>query len=1068
MWTDPCRRPEGQLGGEPPAAIPPAGKPRGGAKGGRRGPGPGWAGSGPESDGGRRDKAAPGGKKKRGGVPFRQSGGGGGGGSRGYSSSDSDQPARAGRRTASEILSATLHGSLPPAFSEEDSAELNTRLQRQGWMFRLPSLAGRTAAISAQAVTECLDELPGRQAYATFRTQKPEPVTMLQALNLALSWCTTPLCDEDCFRLLDTVPPYALEGAAGAAASSEVVHAALAALHSFFRHCFPKKKQSVVARSLALLPQSSQGAARGFSGAAPAHQMLLNRPTFAEPNLLMFLYYDATACTDAVRLQSLKTLCQLIEHLGQVMQQAKAPPDSAFGTRSFVSYSEKLGNVLMELHRGVLHALVRASRLPMLPSGSGQPGKKGAAADAAARQCAAGFNIFATPAYTTSTLHLLQNTASITPYAKLPTVARSFVQQILPVIDHLLLTSPDKGTILCCLQVLSIAAGTKAPFAEFHEALYRQPAPPQAAAAPEKKEDDSDQLPPSASSSVVPRPIEAVGEAPTSPQGGGKRVVVGEAWPSFAMHDVLEKTIELGQPACFTAYRHEAVRLWAAVARNYPKMVSKRWDQVLPIVQALFEAPDQMSKLTATAFVTAASDYGAPSLFLQTDEIPVIDFNIFGTDLLPPGARELSDTPPRSRDTPPRSRDSPPAKSAFPARKLSSSSVDAAAANPLNTSMESLNASLDLEGAKQVVAVGSLQRQPTGVDANGESGSLSVREGVLTSRPQELIRVLTHLVLPLTEDPVAAVRGHAVAAFGNIPIDVLNDDRRCLPDSLFEPLFVRLLQLSRDENNTVRGSVAKVFGTWASSSRVLSSKKREIITSLVDMLSADPQQLHQKAGWALASVSDLLKASQADSKPADTPEDREDEALIRKMVDCCLKNVEKYRNSGKQPWNVVRALGNAAQLHKGDVGPVFTALASLFEDANVKVRWNTAYAVAQSFRNQHLRESLRRSPEASSDVTNALIPVISKLCVVLYTESNFKVRIQACWALSALNHYPCTTETLPILLRSIMQALDQSSAQAVDFEQYKYKEVLSVSLKGVLLHTLRFAVKSLELSFEND
>eukprot|EP01060_Flectonema_neradi_P039330 TRINITY_DN8614_c0_g1_i2.p1 TRINITY_DN8614_c0_g1~~TRINITY_DN8614_c0_g1_i2.p1 ORF type:complete len:901 (+),score=129.10 TRINITY_DN8614_c0_g1_i2:144-2846(+) len=330
--------------------------------------------------------------------------------------------------------------------------------------------------------------------------------------------------------------------------------------------------------------------------------------------------------------------------------------------------------------------------------------------------------------------------------------------------------------------------------------------------------------------------------------------------------------------------------------------------------------------------------------------------------------------------------------------------------------------------SETITQAGTLQRRPTGAE-------LATSRCVLANKPKVLIEVINSLVIPLCNDPVAAVKSHAIAVLGNIPPSLLDS----MPESGFVKLFEVVVDSSTGSPAT-RGAVARVLGSWAPSQRIM--ERRKIVANvLLSMFEVSQQGLHQKAAWAIASFCDQMRETMGVG----------DQEIISAIVHACVQQLSKY--NGKTPWNVVRALGNSGLLYEGKIEEVLQALLTQFDDSNVKVRWNTAYAVAQLFRNPTLRQT-----DASIE---SLARLVSRLCVILHTEVNFKVRIQACWALSALTKFPRSALTLPLALRGVAQALEAGSKD-VDFESYRYRDVLMVSLKGLLLHVVRSSLRESE------
>ena len=809
------------LGALPPPLTPPPTPPQKQTHRGRRKGGGSGAGGGSQSDGGYRSAGSTSASDGAGGRR-RKAGGGGAGGA-----------------GASGGILQDMGNLGGDAFLEETLQEVNARLAEVGITVRLPTVSEREPADSLRLITTVGPLLES--------CAKEHAPGLLQCLGIALSWQKEALTTEVVTQVLDALRAHCRSDA------EDTRYHTLAALNSLFKNCFPKKKNAVQELVLALLPGTDGDASEGPLGA-----MLLRDSSHR------------------VRTLAAGVVTHLVEQTAHLMAQAEPTRPS---NRSFLSFSERLGCILHQVH-----AL-----------------------------CIAALRGMETPAYAplaAAVLHLLQSTVAITSYHKLPATA-DLLGAFVPALFEMSVGT-EKGVIIAAMQVLCSAVGTKRPYAQMGAAL-------------------------------------------------------------LVVDTYLELVIETARTRCFVAYKHEVVRLWSAIARSYPAVVEPRLHQLLLLAQELKDAPDQMSKLTAILFVSAASDQGMPCLLQPNEEIPVIDFACFGDSHLPPGADPA-----------------------------------------------------------EVNLAGDLRRKPTGAEG-------AAHACVFSSQPGLFFEVLTMMVLPLTSDPVAAVRGHAILTMGNIPPLTLDS----LAPEIFTSLLDTLLLLCGDENATVKGAAAKVLGVWVASSAVLAHRGR-IVAALIDMFRFEQQALHQKAAWALSSLCEQLRAA---------PQEAADTGILQSIVQCCMEVLEQRK--GKVPWNVVRALGNSGYLYAGPLDSVLKALARLFDDANVKVRWNTAYAIAQIFRNPHLRG---QAAEGQGAEPVGAVALVTRLCSVLRQEVNFKVRIQACWALSALKDFPVPHATLPVALEAVVDAL-KTCGSHVDFEQYKYRDVLTVSLKGLLLHVLRFCLE---------
>eukprot|EP01062_Namystynia_karyoxenos_P028929 TRINITY_DN21842_c0_g3_i1.p1 TRINITY_DN21842_c0_g3~~TRINITY_DN21842_c0_g3_i1.p1 ORF type:complete len:976 (+),score=277.12 TRINITY_DN21842_c0_g3_i1:91-3018(+) len=468
-----------------------------------------------------------------------------------------------------------------------------------------------------------------------------------------------------------------------------------------------------------------------------------------------------------------------------------------------------------------------------------------------------------------------------------------------------------------------------------------------------------------------------------------------------AAAEVLGVLLELLHPRHSLPERHESLRAWAALARNYPAPVRARWEALGSAAGRLVQTPDQQTKLSVVCFASAATEPGGAQTSAQpSEELPGVEADEFGAAALPPGARR------------------------------------------------SCSHAAEAEGMRRRLA-------PQAADGQG---------GAVHGDPVLCCRCIRQLVLPLLRDELPAVRAHAVAVLGNLSGPALDQ----IPAEDFSELLSEAAQLLGDVNMTVRGTSARVCGLWLCSSRGL-RERHSIGEQLVELLRAPeaPWALQQKLGWALAALCDRLRdpACQAPPLGPDPEVRRElelrarDAALRRAILEACCQALQAAAarpppKSGapKCAWQVLRAAAAAGQGLDCEPAAIASAVeccAAALSDPSVKARWNAAAALGP----------LLRSPICGSEATaSAVRRAAARLAAALHEEQNFKVRVQACWALAAIHSFPAPEETIAEVLEGLRQALLATEAEGMDFEQFRFKEVLLISLRGLLLHVLRAAV----------
>eukprot|EP01065_Artemidia_motanka_P018341 TRINITY_DN21660_c0_g1_i1.p1 TRINITY_DN21660_c0_g1~~TRINITY_DN21660_c0_g1_i1.p1 ORF type:complete len:939 (+),score=172.17 TRINITY_DN21660_c0_g1_i1:47-2863(+) len=329
--------------------------------------------------------------------------------------------------------------------------------------------------------------------------------------------------------------------------------------------------------------------------------------------------------------------------------------------------------------------------------------------------------------------------------------------------------------------------------------------------------------------------------------------------------------------------------------------------------------------------------------------------------------------------------------------------------------------------------------------------------GAIHENVGSICRALDTLVLPLLSDAHAAVRGHAVAALANLTPELMAR----LEHADFDRYLSVVLRALGDDHPTVRGAAARVCGLWLYSARGMAARHR-LCGPLVAMLAKEqPFALQQKLGWVLVIVCERLRepAMQAPPKGADAELRRElelrsrDSALVTEVVQSSCRALAAVPRGGKCPWQLLRAAsvsGQSSDCNPSHVAEAISCCAGALLDSSVKARWNAAAA---------LNQVLQNTTADSAECTAAVDEAVARLADALQAESNYKVRIQGCWALAAVGRF--SDVALRCAIGGVVGAIARAEAEAgsLDFDQLRYKDMLLISLKGVLLHVLRSAVK---------
>lgn len=294
-------------------------------------------------------------------------------------------------------------------------------------------------------------------------------------------------------------------------------------------------------------------------------------------------------------------------------------------------------------------------------------------------------------------------------------------------------------------------------------------------------------------------------------------------------------------------------------------------------------------------------------------------------------------------------------------------------------------------------------------------------------------------------------------------------------------MFTHLKQCVKDTAASVRASGCRTLGVFVTFPCLRDDVQNmeHTVTDLHTLLNDEVLNVRIRACWALANMCDSIRHAKWCNEQTPHAEPIIVNASLLVLNSCC--------ESDKVRANSVRALGNVASfawkhilnrrlrydekafkyskatdindplsmsLEQGLCKELLSSLAS----SNVKVRWNACYAFGHFINNDRITISTEPVVQYVFVLSNSL-PLIRALCHALTTDKNFKVRIQASWALSFLK--PSHGITCQVTAwNCVLQAVTASTGDT-DFKEYKYVKTLMHQLRLTIIHLLdlsQFAV----------
>lgn len=210
----------------------------------------------------------------------------------------------------------------------------------------------------------------------------------------------------------------------------------------------------------------------------------------------------------------------------------------------------------------------------------------------------------------------------------------------------------------------------------------------------------------------------------------------------------------------------------------------------------------------------------------------------------------------------------------------------------------------------------------------------------------------------------------------------------------------------------------------------------------------DPNVLTRaKASWSLGNVVDALLMTRETQSI--------NERLLKQVYETSL---EASADNDRVKVNAVRTIGNLLTLMKLDQLKddawlktfercVLSLHGLLVKCANVKVKWNTCYSLTSLMKN-----SIFFDPSLKFKWQDLVFPA---LCDTIRTSPNFKVRINACVAVTIPSRENFASFFIDIW-SCLLIALEQSN-NLTDFNEYKHRDTLQDQLCTSICHLISVA-----------
>ncbi|GBC04366.1 hypothetical protein RclHR1_05640009 [Rhizophagus clarus] len=292
-----------------------------------------------------------------------------------------------------------------------------------------------------------------------------------------------------------------------------------------------------------------------------------------------------------------------------------------------------------------------------------------------------------------------------------------------------------------------------------------------------------------------------------------------------------------------------------------------------------------------------------------------------------------------------------------------------------------------------------------------------------------------------------------------------------IPSNIFSALSAEkrnfctktLLGLSKHESPNVRAAACRGLGVYILFPILQQDTfASDMVLSVIQQMADQAILVRVRSSWALGNLCDTMVLL---SNPANNQgmSNTNTEFLIRVMWIRIVKAALAASNDNEKVRpNGVRALGSIIHVSPTNflereerhlIKDVVLSLIKNFESGTLKVRWNACYAAANMLRNPNFPIG-SKSNSWSVQLYEALIKAVQ-------TSKNFKVRINACLALSTPTTRAKYGDTVMLckILQVIVTSLENvDNLTGTGFSEVKYQEQLRDQLLNTYHHLIGISV----------
>ncbi|CAI2176297.1 4075_t:CDS:10 [Funneliformis geosporum] len=320
-----------------------------------------------------------------------------------------------------------------------------------------------------------------------------------------------------------------------------------------------------------------------------------------------------------------------------------------------------------------------------------------------------------------------------------------------------------------------------------------------------------------------------------------------------------------------------------------------------------------------------------------------------------------------------------------------------------------------------------------------------VQKAVTSEVFQWWISIFDQHIQSATIDKCHAVRALTCDLISHIPSDVFSE----ISVEKRKYCIKILLGFSKDESPNVRAAACRGLGVYI----------------LFPCLQQDTKFASDMALSVIQQMSDqnILVRTRNNNQGISNKNTNLTEFLINVMWARIVKaGLAASNDNEKVRPNGVRMLGSIIHVsptnflereERGLIKDVVMILIKNFETGTLKVRWNACYAAANMLRNPNFPIGLRSN--------NWSIPLYESLIKVVQTSKNFKVRINACLALSTPTtraKYGGDTIMLSKILHAVVTSLEKiDNLTGTGFSEVKYQEQLRNQLLNTYHHLINIS-----------